>query len=187
MKAFESLTNVKPSKPPDLELINFYGFAGTIKSLSFNDLLSEDLGSLNEKLQGRIIFFGFQTIPWQSSPRKGDFRTSISNVPMSDTEVRATIAANLIDGSAIHRAAKVISNISVYIIFIAIFSFGLFTSRLTAALPIGFLVVCAICVEYIVLIDYHHWISGLGTILIGSLLALVINASKKTAAWGERR
>jgi len=179
VNALAKITEAKIPEHLERKMINFYGPPGTIEHLVVTDLRAENAEALAFKLRDRIVFFGYQTIPAHSGPLMGDREIYSSDLKMSDTEIRATIAANILDDSFIRFPSDRVQQLLIGGLTLIIFLIGIVSGRANAALPLAGILLAFACGEHLMLERMHTWIPGLGVLMIASCLVLVINALKE--------
>lgn len=168
------------SAPTDLsqKLINFYGPPGTIANILASDLTAANAEALASKLKGRIVFFGYQTIPARSGPLKGDREIYSSNVRMSDTEIRATIVANVLDDTFVSLPSNKWQIIILCSLLVLILAVGALSGPANAALPIACIVTALAYAACLLLLRSHTWVPGLGIVAVVACIALIFNWMK---------
>lgn len=94
------------SLPGKRDLINYYGEKGYLPRLSIAEVIQTNESLLKEKLENKVIFFGYQSIQHNRDKltlAKDEFNISASKEGMFGVEVQAHIAGNLIENKWIKR------------------------------------------------------------------------------------
>jgi adenylate cyclase len=92
----EAAVESPTSRPSELDMINFYGPSGSIRTLSIADILADDYMRLASKLNGSAVFIGLVLPIGTAGQRKDSFYTPFSRSPTFGVEIHATRALNLI-------------------------------------------------------------------------------------------
>lgn len=91
-------------EPGDFDFINYYGEPFTIPSLPMHKLLADD-SAWSGLFSNKVIFVGWtdRSINGLTPDKRDSFMTPVSSTSMYGVEIQATIAANLLDRTWLHR------------------------------------------------------------------------------------
>lgn len=156
--------------PSPFDLINFYGPQGTIKRVSFTEVLSLPEDKLREFFENKIVFFGYQSVQRErGTSDKDEFNIPLSPSLMFGVEIHANIAGNLLDGSFLSVPSRITALNVIYLaaMLFAMFSFYLKPEKSTP-LVTGIVVLFAIF-SYYAFSKYHFWMAPSFVILAGFL------------------
>lgn len=94
--------------PDELDLINYYGPAGAIPTLSYYQVLQEEVPLPRSALEGKIVFVGLVLRTEVGPAQKDAFVSPYLGERIFGTEIHATAALNLIHRSWISRSSKIL-------------------------------------------------------------------------------
>jgi adenylate cyclase len=142
-RALRALADV--FRGPDSYLLNFFGPAGTIETLSgalfLGPLAERARAAGDHPLAGRVVFVGLSD-PTRIQ-QEDSFHTVFSRadgIDLSGVEIAATAYANLLDGTAVKR----LSNLEIVLILLALgFVLGAASFVVQAAIAVGAVLVIA--------------------------------------------
>jgi CHASE2 domain-containing sensor protein len=170
------LAQFKVEAPGRFDLINFYGPPQTIPRIPLYRLVGERAGDIREKLQGKVVLFGFLSATRGLVGNKDAHPIPGSDDLMPGTEIHATIAANLVDRTWLHRYP---TEVEVQSIFLA----ALLLSLCGVALPfekgaplVAALVAAATWLSYLAFAHFFVWLPGLPVVAAAALIALLCGA-----------
>lgn len=140
--------------PTGRDIINFYGPAGTIKSLSFYRLLDEENPMSAEDLEGKIVFVGLYLDVGSPAAPVDQFQTPFYRSRTFGVEIQATAAANIMRGEWIRRLPSSIEVIGLSLILMLL-TFSVITLRPTwgALLIVGSVATWG-------MVSYHSFVFG---------------------------
>ena len=160
---------------PDHQFINFYGPAGTIRTIPYEAALADDAAKQLGDLAGHVVFAGYSDLYDPDQPDR--FFTSFTNsdgIDLSGVEIMATAYANLLTQRPL-RAADVLTTA------IFVFCFGLAAGIASYLLPATVAVPCAFIVTalYGALIQWRFnvadvWLPLATPVLLQLPLALLL-------------
>ncbi len=125
---------------PDHQFINFYGPAGTIRTVPYEAVLADDAAKQLGDLSGHVVFAGYSDLYDPDQPDR--FYTSFTNsdgIDLSGVEIMATAYANLLTQRPLQAADTLTTAIFV-------FCFGLAAGIASYLLPATVAVPCAFIV-----------------------------------------
>jgi hypothetical protein len=181
LDAWQKITASKLEDGIERSKIHFYGPPGTIESVTIRKLAALSDEKSTALLKGKAVFLGFQTLPWKTSERGGDVRTVVYQDAMADTEARATIAANLLDGSYFTLPSPFVEALIVYALLAVLFTEVVFNFGKNS---LEFIVTFALLItltEYLTMQEFSYWIPGISLVYLASLIALLINGCSVSA------
>lgn len=93
-----------PSYPKVYDFIRYYGPPGTLKKVSYSDIVQDTSLSLAPYFKDKLVFVGAQLMSVAGIARKDSFNTPVSAQMMFGVEIHATSAANILRQEWIRRA-----------------------------------------------------------------------------------
>ena len=110
----------KSAAPSPADFINYYGPPGTVRSISYDELLATPEETLVPLLRDKTVFVGIKLAVAPGIPSKDSFYVPVSPVPMYGVEIHATAAANIMHGEWIRRFPAIwevpIVNVSAFLL-----------------------------------------------------------------------
>jgi len=189
LRPLRTFTEAALADPGPRDLINFYGPAGTIPSVSLSDVLKFSESDLASKLNGRVVLIAPYGRAGEASERAGGwFPVPAGLGQMSAVEIHATIGANIIDGTWIRRLSLFNE-----VRLIALLVLGLCFLMLRASSKGAcFLYLFSVCVwfgaSYLAFIEYFFFIPGAGlfAVLGPVIVAVIVFAPTLAAKFSSR-
>jgi CHASE2 domain-containing sensor protein len=104
LPALRDLSGLPVKVPGEYDLINYYGPRGTITKVSLSRILKMNEAEAKAAFGGKVVLMGYHNLDHgEAKQDKDEFHVPVSAATMYGVEIHATIAANLLDGSAIKR------------------------------------------------------------------------------------
>lgn len=172
---FPALKEVKfdIEEPDRFGLINFYGPPGTIRHLSLTELLNSESEQISGSLRGRIVFVGFQSLPGYSGGTKGTYQIAHSARWMSDTEIRANVAANLLDASWLRRLAPDTETSLFVVCLLMLLLIEELFAPVERPFVLGLLLMVQSYAAYLAFTQHNWWFASFGTLCLITLARVV--------------
>ena len=92
-----------PSEPTLGDYINYYGPAGTIKSISLSDVINGDPEHLARYFLGKIVLIGSKSLTQVGIEHKDAFLTPFPETLISGVEIHATVVGNVMEQKWLQR------------------------------------------------------------------------------------
>lgn len=170
LPALRELSGLPVHPPGDYDLINFYGPRGSIRKLSVSKILSMDDAALKENLGGKVVLMGYHNLDHGGAKQdKDEFPVSAGGT-MYGVEIHATIAANILDGSAIKRLPVLREATYLYLGLLVLIVLGV---SLRPEISIPLIISCSTCYHlgaYYAFAHHQLWLPGVRLVWIGALL-----------------
>jgi len=171
------LANYKVDMPGQLDLINFYGPAGTINRIPLYRLVKDDVAAELSKLKDKIVFLGFQSVGrGRGQVDKEEFNISASSRVMFGVEIHANIVGNLIDGSWIKRFSVVNELSIIYLAALLLAVFGIALTPEKSVPIISALLILALAANYYFFTANLLWVPGAGALVAAGVVTMLGSA-----------
>ncbi len=163
--------------PGPHDLINYYGGAGTVRSISVHQLVTGDIEPFKAMVQDKVVVIGYRSLHFGRGLRaKDEMNTPVSSIGMYGAEIHAQIAGNLIDRTWKRRLPLQSEMIFVALSVLIMASVVLrFPRPLTLAVTACVLAVVCVA-DYVAFVRAHVWLGGVATLIAAFGVAAAISS-----------
>ncbi len=163
--------------PGPRDLINYYGGAGTVNSISVHQLVTGDVERFKAMVRDKVVVIGYRSLHFgRGLQAKDEMVTPVSSIGMYGAEIHAQIAGNLIDRSWKRRLS--VENELIFVA-LSVLIMGSMVIRFPRPLTLGVttLVLGAVCVaDYLAFVQANFWLGGVATVLAAFGLVAAISS-----------
>lgn len=163
--------------PGPLDLINYYGPPGTIRSISLYQLVQGDPAPLQEQLRDKVVVVGYRSLHvGRGLQAKDEMFTPVSSSGMYGVEIHAHIFGNLIEHSWLRRLSLESELLFVAIAVLVLTSIVMRYPR-PATLAVSAAILAAVCVaDYLAFSLWRFWLGGVANLLAVFLVAAGVSS-----------
>ncbi len=176
-------------QPGRADLINFYGPAKTIPTVSYDMVLDNpDRAMLRRIFEGKIVFVGL-SLKSRTGPSQRDAFVTPFDSSTYGTEIHATIASNLLQNSWLRQPPQAVQLVAVVCVATAIALAIVLASGGPALLVLALLVLVTMGTQYVLfLFDMYLAISSglLWGALSGILVRVAVVPGAERSRWRRR-
>ncbi|NDC36556.1 MAG: CHASE2 domain-containing protein [Proteobacteria bacterium] len=171
LPALRDLSGLPVHVPGDFDLINFYGPRGTIQKVSVSRILRMSPAELGEAFGGKVVLMGYHNLDHGGAKQdKDEFPVAVSSQTMYGVEIHATIAGNILDGSAIKRLPEQQEATYLYLALLLL-TVAALALRPEWSIPFVLLIGLGYHIAaYQAFSHYQLWLPGVRLLWIGALL-----------------